>query len=536
MKWLGLVWDLLVVAALVVVRSWAHVRGRPEQVPEALADVPEAWWQVGGVHDFVLSGPDAGAWAANVQAWIAGGALDLHRLPVWTAATASMTRMYDDVVFAGHLVNHLASGLVVVGTYLLGRATSGRGAGTLAALLVAFSPELVASKLDYGVDPVLQLALLGLGLGAWAAVVAGVPGAVLMGIAGGLAAGTHYLAAVFVVPAVVLPLLGPGKERWLGPFVYAAVAGTVWWLLLRPYPDLSLAQLVDIYVEGVAGSGGRVQNTGMDTGLALDVVLSRLHNAPELAVQRGLRGLAVDGVPWIRRVERFWLGVLGPFLRAERRWGIDVRATLTLLFFLGPLVVLEAARAPDRYALYARPFLFLCVARGVASLAGGVEHAAKLKLRGGLACALALGLAAYVAEPLMALWNLQPPVEKGLQVRAVGETVAEAFGEGEAVATSNAEVAFYAGRARCPANPCPGAGDLGACLELLDQQCGRSGDIPYVIEVRDQRGYGDQPNAALDALVAERFDEVDTWRGREARYELYRVDRSGLRMLAAEQP
>jgi len=532
------VWDVAVVALLVFVRSLAQVRGRPEGVPDALADVPEAWWQVGGVHDFVLTGPDAGAWASNVQAWLNDGTLDLYRLPVWTALTAAMTRVYDDVVFAGHLVNHAASLLVVLGVYVLGRGTSGRGAATLAALLVALSPELVASKLDYGVDPVLQLALLGLGLGAWAVVTAGAPGAVLLGIAGGLAAGTHYLAAVFVVPAVVLPLLGPRRERWIGPFVYVVVAGTVWWLLLQPYPELSLSELVNIYVEGVAGSGGRSQGTGMETSLAVEVVTSRLHNAPELAVQRGLRGLAVDGVPWIPVVGLFWLGVAGPGLAREGRgwrYGIDPRATLTLLFFLVPLVALEAARAPDRYALYARPFLFLCVARGVASLAAGLEQLVKLPARGGLACAAALAVGAYMHQPLMAEWDLSPPVEKGLHVRAVGETVAEAFGSGDAVATQNAEVAFYAGRSRCPANPCAGNSDLGACLLTLDQQCGRSGDILYVIEVRDQRGYGDQPNAALDALVAARFPEVGTWRGRESRFELYRLARSSLRALAGAQ-
>ncbi|MCB9741477.1 MAG: hypothetical protein H6740_02615 [Alphaproteobacteria bacterium] len=51
----------------------------------------------------------------------------MHRLPVYTWLTAGMTRVFDDIAFAGHAVNHLTSGLLAVVVYAFGRLCAGRG-------------------------------------------------------------------------------------------------------------------------------------------------------------------------------------------------------------------------------------------------------------------------------------------------------------------------------------------------------------------------------------------------------------------------
>ena len=112
--------------------------------------------------------------------------------------------------------------------------------------------------------------------------------------------------------------------------------------------------------------------------------------------------------------------------------------------------------------------------------------------------------------------------------------VRESFESGGGVASTNRELAWYAGREPCPDNPCPSDGDLSRCLSLLLHQCGGRGDLPYVIEIRDQRGFGDQPNADQDRLITEHFEKIDSFVGREIILKLYAIDRAEARALILE--
>ena len=90
--------------------------------------------------------------------------------------------------------------------------------------------------------------------------------------------------------------------------------------------------------------------------------------------------------------------------------------------------------------------------------------------------------------------------------------------------------------------PCNGDDEvsLGQCLERIRVECAGAGDLPYVIENRsghsigDGHGFGDQPNAALDALVDEHFERIGKWPGRELSLMIYALDRDALGALARE--
>ena len=449
--------DLAAIGLAVGVRLEAWPRHAPSaNAGGAPADIPEAWWQWGALHDTILAGPDAGAWAANVRALVQGMPLDTHRLPGFTYLAGWMTRYFDDVVFAGHVVNHLLSVAVVALTYLFGRSTSGRAAGLAAAVMVALSGELIESQQHYGGDPAMQLIVLAVIAASWMAVSARSARAwalwlVATGVALGLAGATHFLALIFVPPALALLTLAPRRwwARMLGVLVAAGVGWGAWNVALSEYPTVTTEQVKSVFAEGAASHGRNEEGPKLDLGGAADLVMSRADGAATMTVARGLSELSVGTIPWGLTVALFWLGVFGPGLRKKPGpGGWDWRPAAWLLAFLGPLVALEMARAPMRYGLYARPLLFLAVARGAASvgaLADGLIRRWWGRWPAGLLAFLpALLVVRGLEAPMKAGWNLYPPTEKGLTLREAGIATIERFGAGGGVATSNRDFAFHA--------------------------------------------------------------------------------------------
>lgn len=537
----GWVFDLAALWLALSTRLLAWPRHPPRRAVDA--GVPEAWWEWGSLHDTILAGPDAGAWAANVQALLSGQGLDIHRLPTFTYLAAWTTRLFDDVVFAGHFANHVISMATVALTYLWGRSTSGRAAGALAALLVAVSPDLIESQTHYGGDPATQLTVLLVIAASWWAAAGRWPWLLLAGASLGLAAATHFISLIFVPPALVLMLLArrPWWGRVLGVAIAAAVGWAAWSWMLSGYPAVTSEQVLSVFAEGAASHGRQEQGARLGFGAAVDLVLSRSEGALTMSVARGLAGLSAGTVPWGLLVALFWLGVFGPGLRRDRsRLGWDWRPAAWLLAFLAPLVALEMARAPERYALYARPLLYLAVARGAASPGAGVDALARRwwgRWPAGLVAFLpVLWLADGLVEPMKAGWNLYPPTEKGLLLRQAGAAMVERFGAGGGIATFNRDLAFHAQRTACLNVPCQGdePAVLGQCLERIRVECPGEGAFPYAAEQRDRRGFGDQPNAALDQLVSERFEALDTWAGQEIILKVYVLERDALRALAVE--
>jgi hypothetical protein len=540
----GWAFDLAVLGLLLSIRWAAQNRGAPDIALLGLDDLPGWWWQVGSLHDWLLVGPDAGNWAANARAWQEGLPLDVHRMPVYTMLAGLGGRWAGDVVFGGHLVNHLLSALVPLVTYALGRLTSTRAVGLGAALLVAWSPELVNNKLHYGVDPTLQLSVALLGLTTWLAMSRGWVWAVVAGVSAGVVAGSHYLGLLFPILPVLLVLAArrSWRVRWIGPLVVAAGCALTWKLLTSPYDGLGLSGVLSVYAEGVAGSDGRSAGGALSLTEAVALVWSRAHNAPALAVQRGLRGLNLTVLPWALLVGSFYLGVLAPGLRRTPgyRWSWDYRPTLLLVGFALPLMALEAARAPDRYALFSRPFLYLIVVRGLCTPAAWADSWIRGRWRrwpaGILGLGLVAGMAALYQGPFVSLWTLSPPTEKGLVERRTGDAVLAEFGPKGPVVTPSQAVPFLSRREACPGSPCARGGgrELAQCISLVLQQCPGRGPLPYLVTKSETAGIGDQPMPDLDGLVAEHFERIGVFRSREATLSLYSVDRVRLAQLRSE--
>ena len=540
----GALVDLGLLYALIRLRWDSRWIGPPKAGVTGLEHIPAEWWRWGTLSDALLSGPDAGNWAANVEAALAGRTLDLYRMPVYTYLTAWMTRLFDDVVFAGHMVNHAASALVPVLAYVFGRATSGRAPAFAAAALTALTPALLNSAGLFGVDPSLQLAVMLLvATGFWA--LSGpwwvVP---IAGVAAGICAGAHYLGLLF--PFVIGPLLLTRDGRWwsrgLAVVVFFGIGAGVWRLLFLEYPPLAWGDVAHVYAEGVIGSSGKAQaQHGQGLSHAVALVLAQAGGAWPMAVQRGLSPLAVGAAPWGLLVGAFWLGVIGPWLRPrEGRLGWDWRPALTLAGLLAPLAALEAARAPERYAFYSIPLVYLCVARGLATPFGAIDTLIQRRLprwpRGLLAWAPCLWLLSALLAPLQAQRPGPPPPEEPLQDLQIGTAIREEFTPGDHIVSNNQTLHFYSGRKRCLLQPCAnlGADTESACARTLLAGCSGRGDLPYVIEERPQYGFANKPDELMDTMVTTHFERVCRSPGQQRSVSLYKVDRATLQRLAEQ--
>jgi hypothetical protein len=314
----------------------------------------------------------------------------------------------------------------------------------------------------------------------------------------------------------------------------------------RDYDDLSVGMVLNVFTEGVAGSDGRVIAEGpMGSETATGIVAQNLPTAPRLAVQRGLRSMKVEGVPWVLLVTLFWVGLIGWGLRPRERFQIDWRISLFFLAFLSPLIGLEASRAPDRYALFSRPLFFLVVARGIVSVAYMTEFGLRRQtalwrrlpqgiLRGILSATVIAGLLWTYQTPYTQRWELHPPVDEGLGDRAIAAAINEEFTRQGGIVTTSQALEYFTGRNRCPGNFCPRGGNaaVAQCFEEILRQCGGGGHIPYVVSQSRTIGLGDQRNEAVDKVIAENFERIATHRGEALTLELYRVERKPLLELA----
>ena len=577
--------DVAVIAVIVYIRWQAQYRAVPDPGIPGAAELPMWWWKVGWIGDwFLYPGADAGLWAMNIEQWLAGGPLDLHRPPLFTVLTGLATPLFGDLVFAGHMVNHVLALLVCVLIYAFGRATSGRGAALGAAMLTTLSMDLLNSQMGFGVDTTLQFVLMLLALASWYAAGGRWWRLIPAGIAGGLAAGGHFIAFAFVVPAALLLLLtdrkGPGWLRnVLAPPLVLTLSYVVWKVLMIGYPTASLPRILTMYGEAVHSyNPGATPDGGVTVMHAVTLFLGHLWEAPTEPITRALQPFAsFISIPWWLLLPLCVLGLLGPGLRTWRapriRWsrrpapkpwsttddgwvwnpglilritrktGWDWRPCLWLLLFLGPLVIAAAANAPERYTHYCLPFLFLTALRGIASLAAAYDHLASSRVaswpNGALAFVICLALSAWVWSNSNVQGMHDPFIDEGILQRVVGADIKQEFGDEGCVVTLTPEYCYFGGGLACPSNICPKPGDNGLRIcfkKFMDQTPNCRGDLAFVMEPAKDHGPFLDPSDEMDVLVAERFDVEEAFRLGESIAVVYRLDRNVMKAIVAGAP
>ncbi len=517
------------------------MRGQSEPAILGLDWVPQDQWTWGAPGDFVLFGPDAGNWAANARALMEGGEPDINRLPVFGLLTWLVSAWRDvDVVFGGHLVNHLAGLALGCVVYFLGRELGGRGVGLGAGLLTAASPWLIQAASLYGVDPSFGLTTALLFVATWLGVSRGWWAVPLTGLAIGLVMATHYLGILFPIPCALALALAEGdwKRRFGAPIMALATGWLSFRALMWRYPAIGLDQIASVYSTGAAsGLDDQSVEASSFGANALSIVGEALSSGLTLAVQQSLAPLRDAGLPWGPCLLLFWVGLVGfglpPQRRSARRWAVDWRTGLLLLALMAPLALLEAVRAPQRYRYYAQPLVFITVLRGLASVLVTLERALSHKLPatwprwplGLLAIVPVCWLGWALAEGGMRpQWTRGAPADQGLHERLIGELVLSEFGAGGGIVTNSQVAAFHAERSRC-SGPAPGQATPAEAISQLRQRCLGRGALPYLVGVRSIDGYADITDEALDAYVAETFEAVGSVRGKDTTTTVYRIPR-----------
>jgi hypothetical protein len=286
-------------------------------------------------------------------------------------------------------------------------------------------------------------------------------------------------------------------------------------LLLSPYESLGLSHILAVYSEGVANP--------TSSASVIEPLSQRLLTAPMLAVQRGLAPFRDSGLPWWSLVLMLWAGVVGWGLPGGDKSPWDWRAGLWLLVLCGPLILLEATRAPERYRDFLRPLVILLVMRGLASPAAAIEQALRKKLPkwplGVLPLVLCAGVAWLTLQGFVNRWPPKMPIENALHTRATGLAIAElslAEPGVQSVVNTQQVVGFYARVDSCPSNYCsPDPSSLAACKSLVLGQC--AGDpIAVVVELQNGGPWDQSPNRVFDAWVEEHHSPVQRISGFEA--------------------
>ena len=543
----GVLADTLLVVIVLGIRWSAQIRGAPNL--EQTKELPEWWWRFGSLSDWLLHpGPDAGLWAENARSMMEGHALDFNRLPVYLGLLSMAGKACGDIVFGGHLLNHCLSALVPLGIYALGRSTSGRAVGAGAAILTALSPTLLASKDLFGVDPCVQLVLVVLATVTWWARTGDWSRVVLAGILAGVAATTHYLCLLFAPMGVLLLTASDRKRKkpfqfLLSPLVATLAAGATSVFLMQGYADFTWKLVPTVYIEGLRSFGFMSEQGSLFTALA-DLLLQS-PQAVSGTLQDLLAPLLTSGLPWFGLLGLFYLGIFGPGLRKGRGRLGDLRPGLWMLTFLLPLIALETVQAPERYRLYALPFIYLVVVRGIASALRPVDRHIRKQVslwpRNTLAIACITVVVWKAWTPMTHQWKhheavegLVPPLfQRGLLEREFGALVAAT---GRPLISRSSEVRFYAQSPLClmtTSGPTPQEATL-ADLAKRVADCG--GQVTYVLEELSEQGLGDTRQQATDSYVLENFQATHQSAHRDYRISLFLIEDAMFEKLTEHSP
>ncbi len=535
-----------VAVGLVLLRLWLRPVGPGPDDAGAIETLgpalPEGWQRWGVVQDWLLVGPDAGAWAEAAVARLQGAPLDPNRLPVYPTLTAWAAGQPGDVVFAGHAVNHLASATVPALIWALGLAMGAPSAGLVAGVLVALNPALMTAAGLYGADPAFQMMVVLTALLAWLSLQKGTALAPVLGLVGGLTLATHFLGFAILAPLLALGLLsrrGPW-HRWLSPVVTAAIAIGIFRLLFHnPTLSSDLAFIQGIYGTGVTGLLATPQSQVGVFEAAVLAVSEGLGPALQQATDRILRSLRFAGLPPVVLAALLGIGILAPN-RRRGRW--DFRAPALLTLVLAPALLLEAAQGPERYSRYALPFGFLALGRAVGLLAAPLEFLGRMLLRRWPSGTARLLLAlVFLALFLPTLLRQRPRPERPVRpaqdvwvARQLGETFPSAGG----LLTRSQNLAFLAALPRCPDRPCEARleSELGECLHAVLDGCPGSGDLPFVREITLVSGPGDVRSQLFESFVLAGSPMVFSHVTTERRVEVYRLSRERLRAAAGPRP
>jgi hypothetical protein len=528
---------------------WVWFLDRGADSPLRPADAP-AWARF---RDYLLEGPDAGAWASNASALWLGRLddLDAHRLPTLPRITVALMHLYPDPALAGHLANHLLHLLVGPVVYLLGRAWMGRGMALGAALATLLYGPGAAAAERYGVDPLVTFAVPAALLAAEVAARRWWLGAPA-GMVVGAAAASHLTTLGLPIPALLLCLLrgAPGWRRWLGSL--ALVAG----ILLGgggvfyDYPRLQGELFRQTLAEGVSPSQPTASQQALSSSMdrAVAIVRDGGARAVETAVRYAATTTRPRWLPWTPALILPWLGILGFGLASGPRraprpgWlrrvayervmpvvrGLGVGIPLALA--LAPVLAFAAAGSPARYSDNFYPLVALLMFRGGDVILRAGERLAHRLWRG---WPIGLGGLVVAAAVVKGLWNpsfflaplrMPPPMDAAVDWE-LGALVRAHFPAGGGASCTRREVVAYAGRVYCPySSGMFYAAAADPYREQLDKECPGEGDIPYVIvdAARDDRG---DARRAMDTWVEGQGTPLETLVRPTYRARVYGVSR-----------
>jgi hypothetical protein len=521
----GTVYDLICVGLIVALGVYLW----PTWSISASADMPTApWW--GTVRDALLDGPDAGEWARSIVALNEGrfSDVDVHRAPTWMVLVNIVMAIEDNVVFAGHMTNHILMVVAGLTVWLIGRLSTGRSLGLAAAALTMVNSHSTEAASRFGVDMAV-IALIPLTiLSAQLACRKGYLGLLAGAVAGAVMA-THLSTLPYALPALLLIVLAgsPGRRRIAIPmyFLGLGVALAAWqhFFVVGTFEDLQVS-----FANGIAPG---YQGDGMVSSWAAAIAIIQAGAAEAMsdAMLQLMLQIRPHWLPMGSAVALFWIGVLGPGLREispdttghsrVQVWRtFDWKIGLTLLACLAPLPLLAAAQAPERYGDNLAPVAAILLVRGGFSVGAlalrtlGYFRGGGVQFKGAVFAALGIGIFSGELHHSGIFIKPQHPTTVELGRWALGQSLKEHFPPNTGIAIVAREPIIAGHHERCPAHVCPEDTTESAfaqCLHMMNLDCFGDGPLAYVGLESELQDPNAPARGAMDQWVAKRWSPID---------------------------
>jgi hypothetical protein len=557
----------LVLTVVIIAVRWL-LHDPPELQPILAPEVPDTWWAgLLSSHDFLLHGYDAGEWLILVNAYLDGTTSFLTRPPAYPLMAAGLAKIVGHRILALHLVGHIASVLVCLGTYVLGCRLSTQAVAVGAALIMATAPRVIEIQDAIGAFPVLTLALVLMVMAAHrAADQPSLKRGLWLGLAAAFCLTAHYTSAPLVLPILLLVPFLAGRSGVRTILLAVGTAAVVAGALVMTVPARPVhsgqVPLAEFYVHalnhpdgryldqapglsaegepkrmgtraGLLDSGGPVHRTLTQGPAATVSAMAQGYGPSKLAPM--IAGLMLLGIGWPRSK--------GPGVRLRDRFSPAVWLGVCLL----PLPFAAAALQGDpdnRYMSFALPFLAIGFARGLTVLGGWAGT--RIGQRSATVLA-ALGLSMVLIYQVVP--QLQSETDQRhmqLQRHELAQGIRAHFGTGRSIVGPMGQlgpISAYAaltGREICALGSRRGTclngrlvrPSMSECAAALLTECVRDEPTPYVLDLHSPESITDPHTIALNAALTTSEVPVVSQPAHKRTIHVYALEPQMLRALA----
>jgi len=152
------------------------------------------------------------------------------------------------------------------------------------------------------------------------------------------------------------------------------------------------------------------------------------------------------------------------------------------------------------------PLVAVAAARGLTSIGAAITRPLpagrwRVVAAGLAAAALAAPIASPTIEAARFASSALVRLPEAVHERQVGALIAGGFPDATRVVTTSWSIPFYAECTPCHPMACQKGYEVAACVESMRRECASGGELPFIVDIRDDPGPADRQNVGVVAWV-----------------------------------